>query len=519
MHFPCASLFRSSIISVLILLSATGITHANVLLFDTPTAGSMAPSATVDYTIILPTPGHLTLSLTNWESTYNWGTDYDRAYMYNAAGESVAIEQFGSAEDPFCAHMMDADESFSISVGQAGTYTLRLHSGNTWDWPNGVTAQNYTIAASLIGTPDPNEPNETIGTSTPLALNTPMTAFQWRMTPSDSVRADEDVYRISLPSPGTLTITLADWISTYNWGDDYDRLYIYRADGTYFNVNNQEEYYAWMMGANAATTVNLSAGGDYYLRYHSGSGISTAPYTITCSFNPAHDAQEPNDGTSQATAVTSGVTYTAYQWKSTPQGPFIWGDEDWFSFTAGAGDAVITITDWLSTYDWGRDYDRAILYSEASPGVVGDEVFSQHMIGTSFTKTVALDAGRYLLNLHSGAGVQAIPYTLNVTFVGTTGVLADQPTPFTLDPVSPNPFNGATALSFSLSADGSTRLVVYSLTGQTVRTLVDSVLDAGRHRVVWDGRTDDGIMAASGVYLARLESGGMSRSTRMTFMK
>jgi hypothetical protein len=76
----------------------------------------------------------------------------------------------------------------------------------------------------------------------------------------------------------------------------------------------------------------------------------------------------------------------------------------------------------------------------------------------------------------------------------------------------PNPFRPATTIDFSLAADGRAIVRVYDAAGRVVRTLVDSALKAGPHAVVWDGFTDDGTRAASGVYFVRMESGNAGGS-------
>jgi hypothetical protein len=69
---------------------------------------------------------------------------------------------------------------------------------------------------------------------------------------------------------------------------------------------------------------------------------------------------------------------------------------------------------------------------------------------------------------------------------------------------SPNPFNPATTISFSLSARSETELSIYSATGQRIRTLVSGNQTAGSHSVIWDGLDDSGKPVSSGVYLSRL---------------
>jgi len=68
----------------------------------------------------------------------------------------------------------------------------------------------------------------------------------------------------------------------------------------------------------------------------------------------------------------------------------------------------------------------------------------------------------------------------------------------------PNPFNPRTEISFQLARGGSATLRVYDASGRLVRTLVDRSIEAGLHRVAWDGMDDRGRKATSGVYFYRL---------------
>lgn len=93
------------------------------------------------------------------------------------------------------------------------------------------------------------------------------------------------------------------------------------------------------------------------------------------------------------------------------------------------------------------------------------------------------------------------------------------PTAFALEQNHPNPFNPTTTIRFDLPKAGQVRLEVFNVAGQRVRTLVDGYMVAGSHAVVWDGRGDDGRLAASGVYLYRLVGDGFSTARRMILMK
>lgn len=88
-----------------------------------------------------------------------------------------------------------------------------------------------------------------------------------------------------------------------------------------------------------------------------------------------------------------------------------------------------------------------------------------------------------------------------------------------LDPAFPNPFNAATTIAFSLPETRTARLTIHDPAGRLVRTLVDQVLPAGSHRIAWDGRSDGGHLAGSGVYLYTLVSGDIELSGRIVMIK
>jgi len=83
----------------------------------------------------------------------------------------------------------------------------------------------------------------------------------------------------------------------------------------------------------------------------------------------------------------------------------------------------------------------------------------------------------------------------------------------------PNPFNPKTTVTYALPADGHAKLGVYNVAGRLVATLFDGPRTAGEHIAVWDGRTDDGEEAASGVYFCRLETEKSHRSISMVLLK
>ena len=83
----------------------------------------------------------------------------------------------------------------------------------------------------------------------------------------------------------------------------------------------------------------------------------------------------------------------------------------------------------------------------------------------------------------------------------------------------PTPFNAEVTIPFALAAAGPVRLAVYNLMGQQIRMLADGWVDAGAHRMRWDGRTDMGVEAASGVYWAVLHAGEIVQTAKLALIR
>lgn len=88
-----------------------------------------------------------------------------------------------------------------------------------------------------------------------------------------------------------------------------------------------------------------------------------------------------------------------------------------------------------------------------------------------------------------------------------------------LQPAQPNPFNPRTALSLVMPAAGGASLRIFDARGALVRHLLDDDLDAGEHRLEWDGCDDAGRALPSGVYFARLRTGGAAESVKLMLVR
>jgi hypothetical protein len=83
----------------------------------------------------------------------------------------------------------------------------------------------------------------------------------------------------------------------------------------------------------------------------------------------------------------------------------------------------------------------------------------------------------------------------------------------------PNPFNPSTTIRFGLPEEGRIRLTVYNMLGQRVTDLVNGYLGAGYHTITWQGLTQTGHRAASGVYIYRLETPNGLATRKMLLIK
>ncbi len=78
----------------------------------------------------------------------------------------------------------------------------------------------------------------------------------------------------------------------------------------------------------------------------------------------------------------------------------------------------------------------------------------------------------------------------------------------------PNPFNPSTTIPFELSEASQVRMEVYDMLGRRVALLVNETLQAGRHTAVFDAGS-----LPSGMYIARLQAGGVVFSHKMLLVK
>jgi hypothetical protein len=83
---------------------------------------------------------------------------------------------------------------------------------------------------------------------------------------------------------------------------------------------------------------------------------------------------------------------------------------------------------------------------------------------------------------------------------------------------SGNPARGSARVAFRLTQGGSATVRVFDARGALVRTL-ERVRGPGEQAVAWDGRSNNGALAASGVYWFRIESEEGTAVRKVAFLR
>ena len=78
------------------------------------------------------------------------------------------------------------------------------------------------------------------------------------------------------------------------------------------------------------------------------------------------------------------------------------------------------------------------------------------------------------------------------------------PERFVLHQNFPNPFNSKTLISFEIPSESFTSLDIYDIIGNRIINLQEGIIDAGSHRIHWDGINMKEKEVPSGIYFYKL---------------
>jgi hypothetical protein len=202
-------------------------------------------------------------------------------------------------------------------------------------------------------------------------------------------------------------------------------------------------------------------------------------------------------------------------------------NQDPFSITAPVAvrlkSAGATVVDGDAVVQWETNFEDGVsgfqvARAEAEDGVFANitkELIASHgaVTGSSYEfRDSGIRPNRtYWYKLvevtSDGVGTEFGPYS--VSFRVTNA----------LEQNMPNPFNPMTTIKYSIAQDTDVSLVVYDVSGQRVRTLVDNHQRADVYKITWDGINDSGQRVASGMYFYKLVAGKFVQTRKMVLLK
>ena len=136
-------------------------------------------------------------------------------------------------------------------------------------------------------------------------------------------------------------------------------------------------------------------------------------------------------------------------------------------------------------------------------------------------------SGYWKLNAFENAGektinVYALDGSKNIT-IDASSLNIDQntliPNDYKLHSNYPNPFNPTTTIQFDIPKEINVELIVYDIMGNTVSELINTKLNPGYHKVLWNGTDNFGNYVSAGLYVYQIKAGDYINTQKMLFIK
>ncbi|MCB0284634.1 MAG: right-handed parallel beta-helix repeat-containing protein [Calditrichaeota bacterium] len=83
----------------------------------------------------------------------------------------------------------------------------------------------------------------------------------------------------------------------------------------------------------------------------------------------------------------------------------------------------------------------------------------------------------------------------------------------------PNPFNNITTIKYRIIKQSSVELAIYNVTGQKIKTLVNSEQVPGAYSIQWDGRNDKYSSVSSGIYFYQIRTSKFTKTKKLLLLK
>ncbi|MBC8375789.1 MAG: VCBS repeat-containing protein [FCB group bacterium] len=222
----------------------------------------------------------------------------------------------------------------------------------------------------------------------------------------------------------------------------------------------------------------------------------------TSGFDSALDSPEPPLPPAQSYVSTYFVhsdwnEYIGPRFNRDIRSPILMDDQNVWQMTIKSDPGEVVLT-W--DYDAGEFPDQMqFLLTDVRDGITVDMLTTES----------------YLLENNHGESLFLITALRSTLDISSQAL----PESYSLEQNYPNPFNPTTTIKYGLPETSKSQLSIFNLAGKKVITLVNEEQSAGWYEYSWNGIDQAGEPVATGLYFARIESGGFSRVVKMLFLK
>lgn len=239
-------------------------------------------------------------------------------------------------------------------------------------------------------------------------------------------------------------------------------------------------------------------------------------------------------GTTQTTAQSLGSS-TTYYWRVRAHNILGWSNYSAaFSFQVGASPIAPSLISPVHqasdlsttvTFTWAPIQGATAYHLQLSTDVnFSSLTVNDSTLADSTREVPSLTEGsKYYWRVRVENAFGWGPYSETRTFEVLKATSVEEasniPNVFVLRQNYPNPFNPSTSISYELPKAENVRILIYDLAGRQVRELVNEHKQAGIYTALWDGRSQRGLLVASGLYIYQIHAGEFSQILKMTLLK
>jgi hypothetical protein len=358
-------------------------------------------------------------------------------------------------------------------------------------------AGSYQITSELTAPSRPNDPdgNDSPQTASSAVLNGTVTGRINYLC--GSIFDSDDYWKFTLPGDGKVTIQLtSDSLDAVGTGVDLN-LYVYEVNGARLDRVAFDERY----GTLSECAIYMIGGRTFYARVSRsfGHGSSYSMKIIYTGCDKPSDV-EPNDWFGSAnllTLNTLGYGHLGFY-------GCVYNDTyDFWKITATTSDSLyVHVTSdpslEVNLAAWGTDtLNNSYLALDTRAGIYS-------RIGLKATAGVTyyfrVDRAYTLPSWYSIIATRT-SYAVSVGENTSSTMVPKSPA---LEQNFPNPFNPSTTIHYDLPVQQNVRITIYSILGQEIAELVNTVQSPGTYRVQWNGKDRHGSDMPSGIYAIRL---------------